>query len=285
MADQTPNLLTSVPKIVITEPSPLLDNSNVENIGDAATATSTAIATEVTETTPETPTADPNVSRTTNDESGEFHDPVCNIYRDEERSSDVVMEVDAIIPEVNPERNDESEEFFRNMPSESLFDCCARGVLQFSESKYMLFIQFLLLSMPISSGFMGAKYLDKCPLSSETPVFLFMMGVAGTIVIICRILLISQKILLPRRREWQLLRVIMIVGNLAIIVCLATEMFSFFRISPSFEPGNPHYCHETFYNFTYWMNWACLIVVVVLALLQVPNCSVNLEGLQGDFIP
>ncbi|KAF8788586.1 hypothetical protein HNY73_006614 [Argiope bruennichi] len=276
MADEIPDLtqlVSSIPKIVITEPSPF-------RVG-TATETSTATSTPAVESAPTTsPSGDINVKASGDDskqDSDEFKDPDCELCEEDskDKASEIVMEIDARVP-VQPserERNEENEDDFRTTTIENCFERCMRALASFNESKYMLIIQILLLVIPISAGFMGAKYLDKCPHSSETPVFLFMMGIAGTIVIICRILLISQKILLPTHREWEVLRVIVIVGNLAIIVCLATEMFSFFRAAPSFEVGSAHYCHEAFYKYTYWANWSCLIIITFLMLLQLPNCS------------
>ncbi|GBN26317.1 hypothetical protein AVEN_186004-1 [Araneus ventricosus] len=285
MADQTPDLtqlVSSIPQIVITEPSPFRAGTTTET----STATSAAVET-VPVTSPAGDIVVPASGADSTQDSDEFKDPDCELCEEEssEKPAEVVMEVDAQVP-VQPserERNEETEDDFRNTSVENCFERCMRALAWFNESKYMLIVQFLLLSIPISAGFMGAKYLDKCPLSSETPVFLFMMGVAGTIVIICRILLISRKILLPTHREWQVLRVLVIVGNLAVIVCLATEMFSFFRTAPSFEMGSAHYCHEIFYKYTFWANWTCLVVIAFLMFLQLPNCSV--VNFQNDVTP
>ncbi|CAL1300764.1 unnamed protein product [Larinioides sclopetarius] len=281
MADQIPSLtqlVSSIPKIVITEPSPFREGTTTE--------TSTTTSTAAVESSPVTSHAtDVGVPASIDDsrqDSDEFKDPDCEICEEEYsgKPAEVVMEVDARVPVEPSERETNEEDDFRNISVENCFERCMRALAWFNESKYMLIIQFLLLAIPISAGFMGAKYLDKCPLSAETPVFLFMMGIAGTIVIICRILLISQKIMLPTHREWEVLRVVVIVGNLAVIVCLATEMFSFFRTTPSFEMGSAHYCHEIFYKYTYWANWTCLIVITFLLILQLPNCSV--VTLQND---
>ncbi|GFT22953.1 uncharacterized protein NPIL_370431 [Nephila pilipes] len=208
----------------------------------------------------------------TKPESGEFEpDLDCNVCREEQSRSQVVVFNDGQTSV--PAEVDEMDDVFRNLPHDQNAKNCLLYMIHFTESKFMLFIHVLLLAIPLSSGFMGAKYMDQCFLSPETPVFLFMMGVIGTIVIFCRILLITQKIMLPRRGEWQALGVIMIVGVLAIVVCLATEMFSFSRKAPSFEEGDPRFCHETFYNFTYWINWTCVFVLTLMFLLELPKCS------------
>ncbi|CAL1300765.1 unnamed protein product [Larinioides sclopetarius] len=261
MADQIPSLtqlVSSIPKIVITEPSPFREGTTTE--------TSTTTSTAAVESSPVTSHAtDVGVPASIDDsrqDSDEFKDPDCEICEEEYsgKPAEVVMEVDARVPVEPSERETNEEDDFRNISVENCFERCMRALAWFNESR--------------------AKYLDKCPLSAETPVFLFMMGIAGTIVIICRILLISQKIMLPTHREWEVLRVVVIVGNLAVIVCLATEMFSFFRTTPSFEMGSAHYCHEIFYKYTYWANWTCLIVITFLLILQLPNCSV--VTLQND---
>ncbi|XP_035227266.1 uncharacterized protein LOC118199494 [Stegodyphus dumicola] len=142
-------------------------------------------------------------------------------------------------------------------------------------SKFLLPFQFLLLAMPISAGFMAAKYMDKCPYGVAIPILMFMMGIIGTAVILCRMLLIIRKTLLPLYPDWWLLRTIIIFGNLLLILFLCTEMLSFFRSKPSFDPSSPHYCHEVFYFFTYWINWATVFLVLLVTFLHAPSCTMD----------
>lgn len=277
MSDRIPNitqLTGSIPQIVITEPSPMINGRDFTVRGNE---TNPAVKT--------TPNVGINVAATpaSNQESGEFvPDPDCNLCKEEKSPSQEVMITDE--QDIVSEGVDETDDVFRNIPSDqNVLNRCLMYLVFFSESKFMLFIQILLMAIPLSAGFMGAKYMDQCTLSPETPMFLFMMGIAGTIVIICRILLISQKIILPRHREWQLLGVIMVVGVLSIVVCLITEMFSFFRKVPSFEPGTSHYCHKTFYIFTYWINWISVIVLTVLFILELSKCSITSS--QAELVP
>ncbi|GFQ99466.1 uncharacterized protein TNCT_261681 [Trichonephila clavata] len=268
MSDQIPTITQlngSIPQIVITEPSPMINGREYTITGNKPIP--------AVKTTPEV-----GIDVTTSpiqNQSGEFiPDPDCDLCNEDKSPSQEVMIPDE--DDIVSEGIDETDDVFRNLPSNrSVLNRCLMSLVFLSESKFMLLILVLLLGIPLSAGFMGAKYMDQCVLSPETPMFLFMLGIAGTIVIICRILLITQKIILPRHSEWQLLSVIMVVGIIAIVVCLTTEMFAFFRKAPSFEPEDISYCHKTFYIFTYWINWISVIVLTVLLILEVLKCSIS----------
>ncbi|PRD27908.1 UNVERIFIED_CONTAM: hypothetical protein NCL1_34023 [Trichonephila clavipes] len=265
-------LTGSIPQIVITEPSPMINGRDYTTRNNEPTS--------AVKTTPEVG-IDVSTTKVLTQQSGEFvPDPDCDLCNEDKSPSQQVMILDE--HDSVSEGVDETDDVFRNLPShQSVLNRCLMKLVFFSESKFMVFILVLLLGIPLSAGFMGAKFMDQCSLSPETPMFLFMMGIAGTIVIICRILLIAQKILLPRHTEWQLLSVIMVVGVLAIVVCLATEMFSFYRKAPSFEPGDARYCHQTFYIFTYWINWTSVIVLTLHFILEFSKCSLSSQHIFG----
>ncbi|KAG8194170.1 hypothetical protein JTE90_002375 [Oedothorax gibbosus] len=169
------------------------------------------------------------------------------------------------------EEDDDNEDDLRNVEV-GAYDLCWRWLQGFADSKFMFPILMVLLVMPISSGFMGARYMDRCPLSSSAPLFLFMLGVLGTLVILCRMVCIACGIC-GRGGQTKTLGMVVVFGNLAILLLLCTEMTTFLRQSPSFEPGTPNYCHRTFYNFTYWLNWTTLFVIAFLAVIHAPKFS------------
>lgn len=159
--------------------------------------------------------------------------------------------------------------------------CCShyRGLLGYwqvfsvnlSESIYLIPLLFVLLALPISTGFMGAKYMDKCPMSVPTPLLLFMMGILGTIINLCSMAIILSKRFMPTNGNCTQPKSVVVVGCVVVFLFYCTELLCFLGNSPSFEHGTENYCDKTFYNFTYCLNWGVFGLTLLLLLLYVPK--------------
>ncbi|GFS55443.1 uncharacterized protein TNIN_197961 [Trichonephila inaurata madagascariensis] len=139
-------LTGSIPQIVITEPSPMINGRDYTISGNEPIS--------AVKTTPEVGIA---VSTTPvqTQESGEFvPDPDCDMCKEDKSPSQQVM-----IPDEHDSVSDgidETDDVFRNLPSDQSFlNRCLMSLAFFSESKFMLFILVLLLGIPLSAGFMG----------------------------------------------------------------------------------------------------------------------------------
>ncbi|KAG8176282.1 hypothetical protein JTE90_022454 [Oedothorax gibbosus] len=179
------------------------------------------------------------------------------------------------ISPAEPENSVESSEEIANR------GCCPehRGILGYfrismmyaRESKFLMPFQFLLLYVSVSSGFMGAKYMEKCPVSPAIPLLLFMMGMIGTIIICARIYYIFKKALFPHSDWSGQVRYGLASGLLMISLMYTTELTCFFIAVPSFKKGSWNYCHETFYSFVFYINYISIGLLILLLLLHCPG--------------
>ncbi|GIY86850.1 uncharacterized protein CDAR_258141 [Caerostris darwini] len=144
------------------------------------------------------------------------------------------------------------------------------------KSKYILLPLFLLFGMPISAGYMGARYVGKCPMSKEVPFLVFLMGIIGVMLIFARLTsIIIRKCNIRGMRRYEMTTVT--VTAVFLIACfMITEMTYFYPRTPIFDhPGDKNFCDRRFYNYTYYMNFGVIVVGVLTALLHIPTNPIS----------
>ncbi|GFW10201.1 uncharacterized protein TNCV_1849181 [Trichonephila clavipes] len=159
--------------------------------------------------------------------------------------------------------------------SEGFLACLRKWARNIRNSKLMLVVLFLLLAMPISAGYMGARYMDSCPMDRSLPIIAFILGLIGFMLIVCRMVTLGVRrfeCLDPTRDEQKTLTV---TGSF-LIGCLSfTEMVIVFSSTPVFNnPVSRHFCDKIFYYYIYYMNFALIAIAIIATLLHIPgNCS------------
>ncbi|GFY44424.1 uncharacterized protein TNIN_415811 [Trichonephila inaurata madagascariensis] len=138
----------------------------------------------------------------------------------------------------------------------------------------MLVVLFLLLAIPISAGYMGARYMDSCPMNRSLPIIAFLLGLIGFMLVVCRMVTLCVrrfKCLDPMRDEQKTLTVtgIFLIGYLSF-----AEMVIVFSNTPVFNnPLSKHFCDKIFYDYIYYMNFALIGIAIIAMLLHIPgNC-------------
>ncbi|CAL1266735.1 unnamed protein product [Larinioides sclopetarius] len=128
-------------------------------------------------------------------------------------------------------------------------------------------LNILLLSLPISVGFMGARYMTQCPMNVKLPYAMMVVGGVGTLVLLVRLTLILHTKFSTddRLKKW-------LKKGTKILECLFFLSFIFqlyfsYKKSPSNAPFSPNYCNETFYSFVCSMNDVLITLVVVWVFL------------------
>ncbi|CAL1266753.1 unnamed protein product [Larinioides sclopetarius] len=122
-------------------------------------------------------------------------------------------------------------------------------------------IHTLLLSWPISIGVMGGLYMTQCPMSHLMPYMMMALGVVGTVALLMRLSFVIYEKFSDNEISsiwpWIVLKVI----EFTFLDFLIIQLFYFFSETPSFVPGTPKYCNETFYSFVHWINYVSLALV------------------------
>ncbi|GBM41927.1 hypothetical protein AVEN_142904-1 [Araneus ventricosus] len=128
-------------------------------------------------------------------------------------------------------------------------------------------LHVLLLSLPISVGFMGARYMAQCPMNIKLPYAMMVVGGVGTLVLLVRLaLLLHTKFSTDDRLKKWLKKGTKLLECL-FFLSLILELYFSYEKTPSDVPLSPNYCNETFYSFVCSMNDVLITLVIVWAFL------------------
>ncbi|XP_055925820.1 uncharacterized protein LOC129957513 isoform X1 [Argiope bruennichi] len=135
------------------------------------------------------------------------------------------------------------------------------------ESKYYLLMKYILLALPISACYMGARY--DCPISEVTPSMLQLIGVFTIFLILFRIATTFTRQLSRSIITMMEYASLGLSWSLGLALCI--EMIPFYNLSPDFENTlSRNYCHKTFYYYTFYMNIVAVVIGCVALLLHTP---------------
>ncbi|KAF8788852.1 hypothetical protein HNY73_006851 [Argiope bruennichi] len=135
------------------------------------------------------------------------------------------------------------------------------------ESKYYLLMKYILLALPISACYMGARY--DCPISEVTPSMLQLIGVFTIFLILFRIATTFTRQL--SRSIITMMEYASLGLSWSLVLALCIEMIPFYNLSPDFENTlSRNYCHKTFYYYTFYMNIVAVVIGCVALLLHTP---------------
>ncbi|GFQ82925.1 uncharacterized protein TNCT_281611 [Trichonephila clavata] len=162
-----------------------------------------------------------------------------------------------------------------SVQSTGFLACLRKWARKIRNSKLMLEVLFLLLAMSISTGYMGARYMDSCPMDRSLPIFAFLLGLIGFMLVVYRIVTLGIRRFgcLDSTKDEQ--KTITVTG-VFLIGCLSfTEMVMTFSSTPVFDnPVSKHFCDKVFYYYIYYMNFALIGIAIIATLLHIPgNCS------------
>ncbi|GBN76625.1 hypothetical protein AVEN_1682-1 [Araneus ventricosus] len=137
-----------------------------------------------------------------------------------------------------------------------LCECCSIFIFQVP-------IHTLLLGWPISIGVMGGLYMTQCPMSHLMPYVMMALGAVGTVALLMRLSFVIYKKFseneISSMWPWIVLKLI----EFTFLDILIIQLFYFFSETPTFIPGSPKYCNETFYSFVHWINYVSIALVSV----------------------
>ncbi|XP_055950527.1 uncharacterized protein LOC129984629 [Argiope bruennichi] len=123
-------------------------------------------------------------------------------------------------------------------------------------------LHVLLLVLPISAGFMGARYMTECPMSAKLPYALMVVGGVGTLVLLVRLTLLLHTKFSSDDRLKKWLKTGTKLLECAFLPSLICELCFSYKKSPNDDPFSSNHCNQNFYSFVSLMNNVFITLVI-----------------------
>ncbi|CAL1300842.1 unnamed protein product [Larinioides sclopetarius] len=175
-------------------------------------------------------------------------------------------EATPILP--SEQMNGQGEESGTNCCTTAI-NCYKNSVAKFRNSAFMLILQLIFSSIPISAIVMGVLFAENCPKVSFLPVFGAVIGAIGVIFIALWMYASFGNIYgTPISNRQQLL---LGVACLLVLIMTVVDAGFVFCLSPSFDPTSTSYCNETFSNYAFYKEIASAVAVVLSTIIYLPG--------------
>ncbi|XP_055925839.1 uncharacterized protein LOC129957523 isoform X2 [Argiope bruennichi] len=168
----------------------------------------------------------------------------------------------------NDRNNEQQTDGSRSTRCSAFIDFYRDSVIEYRNSRFIHFFQFLFSLIPISGIIMAIIYAEECPASPTLPALGAILGALGVIFMG---FWTAGTVYEQRGRTFfdQPKSILSICITLLFLVAL--DVYLLGHMSPSFDEFEKHYCNQTFYRYAILKNILTALAIVLGAIFYLPG--------------